>query len=239
MIDHKAIIEEWSNKLELHDHNINIVLREGINNSLIVWVPPLNAFTIYWKKPFKKTTIIHELGHLYLAQVYNNMGLIKHGNTRDMKEKYKKEIKLYSNALLDPFVDYHLSKFEEYYKLLNKQYANPQKLPNRSTFLNYMTKYLLFYLQYKFVVKRTQYIIPYLNKIRKNIIRTCPSGREFSMEKFQYLDRELNKFKDIRHVEDSKVITDFMIRVLDVLDFWDSEVIKEYITKRFKSTVLE
>ena len=232
MIDPKAIIEKWINKLELYDYHLYIVLREGINHSLIVWVPPLNAFTLYWKKPFNKTTIIHELGHLYLAQVYNNMGLIKHGNT---KENYKEEIKIYWNGLIDPFVDYHLSKFEEYNRLLNKQYAKPQRLPNRSTFLNYMVKYLLFYLEYKFVVKHTQYIIPYLNKIRKNIIRTCPSGRKFTWKKFQDLDRELNRFKDIRDIKDSKLITDFVIRVLNVLGFWKPEFIKEFITKRHTS----
>ncbi len=232
MIDPKTIIEKWVNKLELYDYHLYIVLREGINHSQIVWVPPLKAFTIYWKKPLKKNTIIHELGHLYLAQVYNNMGLIKHGNT---EENYEEEIKIYWNGLIDPFVDYHLSKFEEYNRLLNKKYAKTQKLPNRSTFRNYMVKYLLFYLEYKFVVKHTQYIIPYLNRIRKNIIRTCPSGRDFDMEKFLYLDRELNKFKDIKHIEDSKVIIDFTTKVLNVLDFWEPSVIEKFITERLTS----
>ena len=229
MIDHKAIIEVWSNKLELHDHHIYIVLKEGINYSNIGWSPNLNAFIISWKKPFNKTSIIHELGHLYLAQIYNHMGLIKHGNT---KENYNEELKLYSMALVDPFVDYHLSKFEEYNRLFNKQFTKLQKIPNNATFRHYMVKYLLFYLEYKFVVKKTQYIIPYLNKIRKKIIRTCPSGREFSLTDFRYLDRELNMFKDIRDIKDPQLIIDFVIRVLNVLDFWDFEVIKEFVIKR-------
>lgn len=238
------LVEKWVKILNLEhsfDYDVHIGFTEG--QSFCGFRDTYFVIGINKDTPYKEQTIAHELGHLYLAKLYNDFGLIKH-NGKVPKSKTDLEILGYSKALIDPFVNYHLSKFKEYpFLLLNtlKGYStNSVEFQKDFTLQDYLMLYMDIYVEYYHVLKPTKDITfkqsmkTTHNNLRKAILDSCPRERKFTLKKIQDLDRELNTFRKIKDIMNSQTIIDFTKRVIDALGFFDKEHIEHYINLRYR-----
>ena len=94
---YSQLVKIWIKKLGLQEEPIFTLFEEEGENSFshskITWNPLQQYWEIKYKYPQKKYSIIHELGHLYLYKLDDNLEFHK-----------KKELKIIGQKGIDTFV---------------------------------------------------------------------------------------------------------------------------------------
>lgn len=205
MIDYNTLLEKWGTKLGLDVENpIGVCFSEGDKGSKIHWDRKNNRYIIRLNTDGGEMDLIHELGHIWLGQIYNNMKLA-HGS---------KHI-IVGLAMKDNFVNYHLSKnFEEFYQLKAKdlkEYLNGI-FDKTCMFDEYLRTYLLSYIHYYYIFNPNdkERVLPYikanLKTLRDFMIKKNP---KLTYRWFQALDTLLNRFRKIKDIRDSNVYYEY------------------------------
>lgn len=111
-MDLSNFVERFKKLLSIAD--VPIVLKRDPTNEFeheLEWHPNKKLWCIWYKESPLEYYIIHELGHLYFAKQ------LTHFEGFALQTPFHKEIdkKLYPlfNNLLDPFINYSISKFDE------------------------------------------------------------------------------------------------------------------------------
>lgn len=250
----ESIAKIWAAKLKLQKYPIilefipELYNKKSLRSAIIQWSSEESSWIIYFYQLADKRTVIHELGHIYLAKTLNNWYFVDSSKKEKIKaEKLHPEISKFFNRLIDCFNDYNLSKFEEFYDAyvshivagLN-QYPDPkQHNLNESIFY-----YLKAYIDFNYILKpedNNKYISEIeanLRTVKNSIIKKIKiEKRKLSFNRFVSLDRQLNNFNSIKDSLDSKVILQFFYNTLNLLGFWSKKELQNNFKLYFNLNV--
>ena len=154
----RSIFNIWKNKLHLKQEHLklcilspskSVELRNCGWEALCNWNKGENLWKIIVPVHIKEVILIHELGHLYFPKEVNDMRLAPAKENEGLNTQIMKCL----NSLEDCFVNFHLSKYEDYYKLWsNIMQTDLDDVINRENELyNIMAYYLLYYIEYNYV----------------------------------------------------------------------------------------
>ena len=237
------LIEKYKELLSITD--IPIVIKRDPTNKFeheIEWHPNKKLWCIWYKDIPLEFYIIHELGHLYFAKRLTHFeGFAL--QTPFHKELDKKPYPLL-NGLLDSFVNYNLSKFDEIYPIqkqklceyIEKSNDFKEMIDNQKDFIMLLSWYIIFFLEFNFILRKaerdffSQEIERSLNYLKSSLIKVKSMG--FSIN-FEELTKKLSKFEDVKEKIDPKLIVLFMINVIYVLDYWTKKELLKQIKLYF------
>jgi len=236
-------VEKYKELLSITD--VPIVLKRDPKNEFeheLEWHPNEKIWCIWYKDTPMEFYIIHELGHLYFAKI------LTHFEGFALQTPFHKEInkKLYPlfNNLLDPFINYSLSKFDEIY-LTQKQTLSEylenfndfkEMLDNQKDFITLLSWYFIFFLEFNFIFKKSERdlfseeIEHSLNYIKSSLLKV--KTMLFTIN-FEELNKKLSKFEVVKEEIDPKLIVLFMINVIYVLDNWTKKELLKQIKLYF------
>lgn len=211
----------WIGKLGLDDFKFRFYYEQKLSNLYksngIGYNEENDVYVIKIKYPTNKETLVHELGHLCLS---NSLGCPKQINLGSKKSEL--------NHVLDPFVDYRLCKFGEYYDLwveyIEFKVKNQKYKPNLPL-KTYLLDYTLYYINFKFLLKNElklklkPHVKRFLKDLRDNaIISSKGENKKLCYQDFQKIDRVLNNFDKIKNTNDSKDIYSFFDSVMAIIN---------------------
>ncbi len=195
------------------------------------------SWTIYYNITQSEFPFIHELGHIYFAT--NKTGYMYFALPPPPHPELNRIIGDLINNLLDCFVNYNLSIFEEIYPIIQQNdfdyldnlgqfQARIESENNLNTLLGW---YILFYLDFRFILKkedrdiRNQEIDSFLEILRSQIYNVTDFNRNNMIELTKSLDK-FNKAKiEIQHVK----IIYFIYDTLLSIKLWIKEELKKQI----------
>ena len=119
------IIEKCKEILSISKENIEYKLDSTIFfEAELTWDRNSRIWTISYKEKMDEYYIIHELGHIYLARKKMNFDGFAVQAQEDYVDKWDYRLKPLFNQLLDVFVDYNISQFDEIYSITCKKYID-------------------------------------------------------------------------------------------------------------------
>ncbi len=195
------------------------------------WHPDQERWCIWYKDFLSKYYIIHELGHLYLSNItsFQNFAI----QTPDHKHIDRRLHPLFNN-LLDVFVDFRLSQFEEIYPFLkNKYLENISKnkefmdlVAITTNLIKILSWYVIYYIDFRFTLKERDLerrALKPMKELRTYIIKKGGSPINMTEEKFENLDEQLDRFDEFKDGNSPKRIVLYIINVVYCLRFWTKE----------------
>lgn len=239
-------INKWLKLLDLTQEKIIIRCEEN-GDSIFEWDDITfdvenEAFLINIKYPPQKFSIIHELGHLYLAKELKDVRIIK--NYEPLSKFMNMRALLY--GIMDAFVNYKLCKFDEFYSYFIKKYPLnkirmvPKEVFKIISFFEALDNYISIYFEFNFLLRKKDKFQRLnekklsLKKMRKDILdKSKEENIRFSFQDFQRLDKKLNSFDQIRESLTFTNLLNFMIDILKTLNFWKVSDIKEQFSFMF------
>jgi len=148
-------IKKWLSILKLDDDNFIFYCEEEHDNvfdwDTIKYIPNKQAFRIQIKYPNRRFSIVHELGHLYLAKQVNNIKLVIAPNP----DSNLMDMRVLLTGMMDGFVNYNLIKFEEFYKYFLEKYqiGTFLYLPDETNFFEVLDKFIMLIIDYEYIIK--------------------------------------------------------------------------------------
>ncbi len=237
------IVEKYKELLSITE--VPIVLRRDPTNKFeheLEWHPKQNLWCIWYKDEPIEFYIIHELGHLYFAK------RLTHFEGFALQTPFHKEIdnKLHPllNGLLDSFVNYNLSKFDEIYPIQKQKLSSylenfndfKEMIDNQKDFIMLLSWYIIFFLEFNFILRKTGRVFfsheikRSLNYLKSSLINV--KSMVFIID-FEEFNKKLSKFEDVKEKIDPKLIVLFMINVIYVLDYWTKKELLKQIKLYF------
>ncbi|NVM52637.1 MAG: hypothetical protein HWN66_02955 [Candidatus Helarchaeota archaeon] len=207
------------------------------------WNEQKQCYEVEYRRRLKDYFIIHEVGHIFLAEITKNHKLIPILATREI-------IFEYCNSILDCFVDHRaFHHYEEYYpfflnyidEILTKKMDFMESIlfiisNDLHHFLSY---YIQFYLTFHYVLKSEDHQARQL-KI-KSFLRKCEriirQKSDLTHDDIADLKQKLDSFDQIKSTRDSNVIFHFIFKILLELSLWDEEEIRAHMQLYFDFTV--
>lgn len=250
------ICEKWVKKLQLEDLSIYFnYIEEPFNKEMgrpafLQWIHEDQEWEICFYQLVDKKTVIHELGHIYLAKILNNWHFVSSWESpKEWSKKINIEIDKFLNRLLDCFVDYNLSKFDDFYSAyISHIDSGLDKYPDPGAYK--MNKFLFYYLKayidFYFILKPMD-ISKFISRIEGNlkkvrntiIIKSKQENRKLHFKRFQNLDKQLDEFNLIKDSLDPKTIVNFFYKTLKILGFWNSKELQYNIKLYFGINIIE
>ncbi len=214
----KTILSKWVNKLNLNNIPIEFIYTNNntFENGLCSYDFNAKKYRIFITPNSDKETYIHELGHIYFDKLTNALNYYQKNPFKNIYIR---------NSIEDGFVNYNLSKFNEFYDLINENIG-------RSKPINYLIKsfslnrllggYIYDYLHWNFILKPKdrnlqKEIIDYnLNIYQKAIlIRAKQEKIKFNQKDLFKLRIILNQFPKIKDLRDYKILKKYEDQVLE------------------------
>ncbi len=228
---YKKILSISQENIEV-ERNPLLITRQaelGFDNSSKTWF-------IYYNNVQSDFPFIHELGHIYFAQ--NKIGYIYFALPPPQSSELDRTLGNLINNLLDCFINYNLSKFEEFYPFIKqnnffyldhlkgfqKQIEDTESL---STLLEW---FILFYIEFRFILKKGDYEqksheIEFLLEILKTNILSFDI---LDAKKLEKLAKCLDKFNEKKNQARLVKIIAYFVYVLLNINFWTKgELIKQ------------
>ncbi len=218
------------------------------------WNEDKNCWEVEYIDQVINYSLIHELGHIYLAKKLEFPYFAK--TSREIKEKAEEIKKLlakrrnlpndlkeisdifdYVNYIVDCFVNSNSFSSNQYY-LLYLEYIDRtlRIIKNGFRFTNlhellggYITNYLEFNFNLKFknkTLSRQKKINIFIRDLKKIII----NNSNLTNEKFQEINKKLNYFNKIKNTTNPKDIIKFIFEIIKLVAFWNEVIIR----KKFK-----
>lgn len=240
----EAIARTWEKKLELEEYPMilefipELYHKEMLRTAYVQWSDDAKAWNICLFKLADKRTVIHELGHIYLAKILNNWYFVDYSNkSPSVVKKLNPEISLFFNRLTDCFNDYNLCKFEEFYKAYKAHVVvglNQYPDPKHNTLRDSIRYYLKAYIDFNYILRpidRENFledIVANLRAVKNSVIlKTKSKKKKLSFSRFIYLDQQLDKFNIIKDSLESKTLLQFFYDILSLLGFWSKQELKK------------
>jgi len=196
-----------------------------------------NSWIIYYKNTQSEFPIIHELGHIYFAikkTSYMHFALPPPPNP-----VLNRIIGNLTNNLLDCFVNYSLSTFDEIFPIIQQNdfnflnsidnfQRNIKGINDLPTLLGW---YFLFYLDFKFILKeedrdiRNQDIDSFLGILKYQIY----TFTDFNQNNIEKLTDNLNRFDGVKNEIHALRIIHFIFSILLDINLWSEEELRKQI----------
>ncbi len=240
----ESIARVWENKLELEEYKMileftpELYYKKLLRTAFVQWSDEKKAWKIKLFQLADKRTVIHELGHIYLAKMLNNWYFVDSSRKAKIKTKQLNlEISLFFNRLIDCFNDYKLSNFKEFYEsyvshVINglNQYPDPMQNTLKDSVRYYLKAYIDFYhiLKSEDIKNNISEIRANLRDVRNSVLKKIKSEKKkLSFNRFKSLDLQLNEFNTIKDTLDSQKILQFFYNTLSLLGFWSENELKK------------
>lgn len=244
--DFPPFIKKWLSLLKLNDDNFIFYCEEEHDNVFdwdrIKYIPNEQTFRIQIKYPNRRFSIVHELGHLYLAKQVNNIKLVVSANP----DSNLMDIRVLLYGMMDGFVNYNLIKFEEFYEYflethqIGKFLYLHDETQKDFSFFEVLDKFIMLIIEYEHIIKNPDRVLRIegrnksfkffrelvLKKAREENIR-------FSYQKIQSLQNSLKRFSLIKDSLSFNIILNFMFMILKKLKLWDEKDIKKLFQQMF------
>lgn len=237
MIDPNSL-SRYKEILSITEVNINLIRNPYINRQAELDFDSLsNSWIIYYNNIQSEFPIIQELGHIYFA--LNKTSYMNFALPPPQSRELNREMGELINNLLDCFINYSLSVFEEIYPVIQQNdffyLDNLEIFRTRieSTSNRYMLLgwYILFYIDFGFILKpedrdtRNQDIDSFLELLRSQVCNLFG----FNTRDMRELTNNLNGFNsakdEIQHVR----IIYFIYNVLSSLNLWPTQELQRQI----------
>jgi len=112
----KLQLEQFPIKLRILNEREEISLNRSGYKAKIRWNYNKDTWELLLPENIEKTIMIHELGHLYFPKKVGDMRLAPRLKNIEEERKLNSEIGFCLNQLIDCFVNYYLSEFNDYYR---------------------------------------------------------------------------------------------------------------------------
>ena len=237
MIDQNTL-SRYKQILSIAEENINIVRDQFLTReaeldfdiSTISWI-------IYYKNTQSEFPIIHELGHIYFATKKTNYMYFASPPPRNPELNHT--IGNLINNLLDCFINYSLTVFDEIYPIIKQNnfifldniinfQRNIRRIKDLHVLLGW---YNLFYLEFRFILKeedrdmRNEEINSFLAILKNQIY----SFTDFNQNDVEELTDNLNRFNGVKNEIDALKIILFIFNVVFKAKLWTDEELKKQI----------
>ncbi|MHA1757888.1 MAG: hypothetical protein ACTSVV_14020 [Promethearchaeota archaeon] len=150
------------------------------------------------------------------------------------------------NILLDGFVDFQISQFDEIYIEIKKKYGDYLDdiksskifIEEENDYIELLTWYLGWYQGFNFILKKKDYdeskenIKELLSFLKSKLIQ---GEGGISGKNFIKLNIQLNKFDKIKGTKNSKEIKNYCFNVILSMKLWDKDKINNQITLFFEN----
>jgi len=220
-------------QFEFHE-GTNIYEAElGWNEESQIWI--IN----YRDKNVDDYYLTHEVGHIFVAKLYNFDGFAKPMKDEDEPKIDWNIIPLF-NSLLDGIVDYQINLFNEIYTHSEKKYLSYLKdLPEayslvvkNKDYIEVLEWYFLWFQIFKFIIKK-EIRVKYKKEISQLLSFTRNHLLKFnggiSLDAFKKMEVKLKNFDVVKKTTDSKELLLHFINVLILTELWDtSHIIKQF-----------
>ncbi len=249
MSDIESIYNKWLSRLQLEQfhirlHLLNEMEKLSLNKSgykaKIRWNYNENIWELLIPRNIERIIIIHELGHLFFPKEVNDLNLTPRLKIQEDKNKIDSNMMFILNQLTDIFVNYYLSRFNDYYDSwfnLKKNYLDLSLNFSGKPLFYIIAFYLLHYVDYNYIFKKSDKL-ELISKINSHLIYTenmilSRSKEEkilYNRTKLINLKTQLDQFNIIKDIKDSKRIILFMFQIIIDLSLWN----KDHIINQFK-----
>ena len=199
------------------------------------------SWIIYYNIIQSEFPFIHELNHIYFAM--KKCGYIYFALPPPPNPKLDRILGGLISNLLDCFVNYNLSEFEEIYPIIRQNdfiyLDNLGDIQNRiksiDNLYTLLEWYILFYLDFRFILKeedrkkRNQEIESFLNILQSKISNFKQFNQNNLKELTKYLDRFNKKKNENRPIR----IISYFTKVLLKINIWTEEELKKQMNLFF------
>lgn len=217
--------EEFQKILSLDNLVINIIPIYGDESTSSI---ENGIRTIEYNYNHPKYELIHELGHFLLSEKtqYSYFVLQPPSNCNE-------EIFLYSNSIIDCFIDFNNLKIEDnhlyYIKYVKSILSGMNNIPKQATLSEIMQGFLKFFISFNYLIKnedkeklqeKLKMALEELKRfsIDQSIIM-YPKDQRLNQKIFQNLEVKLSSFEDIKDTSNYQTITKFIYHVLRTMPF--------------------
>lgn len=200
-----------------------------------------NSWIIHYNNVQSDFPFIHELGHIYFAK--KKIGYFYFALPPLPNSELDRSLGDLINNLLDCFINYNLSEFEEFYPIIRQNnffyldhLKDFQKLIEDADNLNTLLEwFILFYIEFRFILKEKDYEqrsqeIESLFEILKSNILNFGILDENKLKKFE---KCLDKFNEKKNETRSVKIITYFVYVLLNINFWTKGELKKQMNLFF------
>ena len=220
--------------IELHEGTDIYEAELGWNEESQTWIIK------YRDKNVDDYYLAHEVGHVYVAKLYNFEGFAKPMKDKD-ELKIDWNIAPLFNSLLDGIVNYRISLFDEIYLCSELKYLSHVKdLPDtyslvgkNKDYIEVLEWYILWFQIFKFIIKKVVRVkykkeISQLLSFTRNHLLNFNGG--ISIIAFKEMEDKLKGFDTVKTSTDSKELLLYFINVLILTELWDTGlIIKQFV----------
>lgn len=227
---YKGILSISQENIELEKNPLLLTRQAelGFDNSKKSWI-------LYYNVVQSEFPFIHELGHIHFA--IKKSGYIYFALPPPPNSELDRSLGNLINNLLDCFINYNLSEFKEFYPFIRQnnffyldQLGDFQnKIESINNFYTLLEWYLLFYIEFKFILKKEDYkkrnqdIDSLLKILKSNLL----NFNHFSENNINKLTKCLDKFNEEKNKTRAVRIIAYFIYVLLNINFWTKEELKK------------
>ncbi len=238
-----GLVKKFKNILPLSNEKFAISEGTEYPEAQIDWDDDDNNWIVRYKPDIEEYYIAHELGHVNLARLCNYEGFAK-----QMKENSNIDwnIAPLLNILLDGFVDYQISQFDEIYSAIKIKFwdylgdinFSKRCIQEENEFIELLIWYLGWYQGFNFILKKNdqkeskEKIDDLLSFLKSKLVH---GKGGISGKNFIKLTIQLNKFDKIKGTLDSKEIISYCFDVILSMKLWDKNKISEQIKLFFEN----
>lgn len=253
------MINKSLKKLKIHPSEVNCDFYKNMEEKSgspgsVYFDHTSNKYQVDFDSNCFEYVIPHEFGHIYLVRWFNYRDICSHGKKR-MDANYIEE--LFSN-FLNCFVDYHITKHQEFYELWSSQIYFGHKFNELTKFKNQfdilikektrmkvtMNPFMLFLNEYLYFLISSYYILHPNNKNKRfkeieSLLDYCEYLLktflpEFNLIEFKRSLKQFNKVKDSKN--HSEVLT-WMYECMRLIPYCEEEELKSEFQSYFKFSV--
>ncbi len=237
----KNSVQRFAEILSVSDQLFEFHEGTNIYEAELGWNEESQTWIInYRDKDVDDYYLAHEVGHIFVAKLYNFDGFAKPMKDED-EPKIDWNIAPLFNSLLDGIIDYQINLFNEIYTHSEKKYLSYLKdlsdtyslVGKNKDYIEILEWYILWFQSLKFIIKeevRVKYKkeISQLLSFTRNHLLKFTGG--ISVDAFKEMEDKLKNFDAVKNSVETKEHLLHFINVLNLTELWDSSHIIKQLT---------
>ncbi len=233
------MIDKYKDLLSISDEPINLgcTLIDQPNQADIRWDSSSKTWFLRFNANVPMFALVHELGHIYFARKKSKYVYFAcYRNDPEIDDRLYPLL----NNLLDCFINYNLTLFNEIYHLYQaivfeyldqieifKEHIIHTKVP-----IVLLSWYILFFIDHNYLIKKQERAIRSNEMtqlrfyLKKQILQSSSEVDELILNTFT---EKIKNFDNIKAINDPKTILNFFIDVLQATTLWDKSTLKKQV----------
>lgn len=236
----KKKLDKYRTILALKEERVKLIyvpptsLNQGEGTS-IQWYEKEQCWILRYEDIGNEFDLIHELGHLYLYKETDCRYFAESAT-----QAVDKVIFNYNNSVVDSFVNYKLSCFDEIYPVfINyvEKVLNSGKRGIKPDTPDLLSHYINFYCDLNYSLKQS-----YQERKKKLIHITLANIKKIILEKKEYrlstkqfesIDNKLKEFDNIKSTKGKFTIISFIAQLLKLIPLWNESKVNKQVSKMY------